>query len=275
MSDVLFNGGVPDAATLAQSRGLHYGDGVFRTMLVERGSVVDWPLHWRKLCADAQILGLERPDEATLLGELQQLANAQARCILKLILVRQSAGRGYAPASRVCDRMLLRYDAPAHDVRFWSAGITAIRADMTLAAQPALAGIKHLNRLEQVLASRSWPAGVQEAIVCNARGEPISGTRSNLFWASRGVLHTPDLGECGVAGMMRGKLIDLAASRGIKIRIGNTPWQSLEEADEVFVCNSIIGLWPVRQLEKRVWNAPGVLTRQCLNALAHPGVGTC
>lgn len=275
MSDLLFNGGVPDAVTLAQSRGLHYGDGVFRTMLVERGSVVDWTLHWHKLGVDAQKLGLEMPDETTLLAEVQQLIHAQARCVLKLILVRQTAGRGYAPASRDCDRVLLRYDAPMHDVGFWRTGITAMRANVTLAAQPALAGIKHLNRLEQVLASRGWPAGVQEAILCNTRGEPVSGTRSNLFWVSQGVLHTADLRECGVAGMMRGKLIDLAALLGIKIRIGNMPWQSLEEADEVFVCNSIIGLWPVKQLERRVWDAPGAITQRCLNALAHPGADAC
>lgn len=270
----MLNGREPDGS-LAHARALHYGDGVFRTMLVHAGQVVDWSRQWHKLLADCQRLGLNPPELDVLEAELQLLASGQMRCVLKLILSRRTTGRGYIPKSNDCDRLLLRSAAPEYPAHFWTQGIAVTRSSVTLSSQPLLAGVKHLNRLEQVLASHDWPEGVQESLQCNERGEPICGTRTNLFWVDEGTLMTPDLGQCGVSGMMRQKILDLQTGRGTTIQVRNVSWQVLEQADEVFLCNSLIGLWPVQQIGRLQRPAPGPLTLDCLRELRHPGIPIC
>ncbi|GAC1624797.1 MAG: aminodeoxychorismate lyase [Nevskia sp.] len=261
-----------DAAPPVLSRGLHYGDGVFRTMLLHGGRVVDLDIQLAKLAADAMALGLSAP--SLLRGEIEAAVEGRAHGVVKLLLLRAGAGRGYRPASDDCDRLLLLYPPPDFPMSNARSGIAAIRSPVTMAAQPRLAGIKHLNRLEQVLASRAWPAGVDEAILGDDRGTPVCGTRSNLFWVARGVLNTPALDRCGVAGVMRAKLLALASRRNLEVRIASQPWSALIAADEAFVCNSLIGIWPLRALDDRTWSAPGPVTADLMQALAHPTLHT-
>lgn len=260
--------GEPALQLPVSARGLHYGDGVFRTLAVHAGQVLDRAAQLAKLAADAARIDLDSP--AGLDAALIQAAAGAQDAVLKLTLMRRDQGRGYRPATRAADSLLLHYDAPAFRPACWREGIRAIRSPIVLAAQPALAGIKHLNRLEQVLASRDWPEPVDEAILGDAKGAPVCGTRSNLFWITRGVVHTPALERCGVAGLMREKLIALCASRGLGLRIADQPWAALLAADEAFVCNSLIGIWPLRALDAREWPAPGPLTADLMQALAHP-----
>lgn len=268
----LFNG-VADSGAALHSRGLHYGDGVFRTLLRQGSRWIDWDRQYAKLAGDAQALQLDAPPAQLLLAEAGQLAGAEAACVLKIILMRQSAARGYAPHTRECDRLLLRYPVPQYPARHWNEGVRAFRSPVQLAAQPRLAGLKHLNRLEQVLASRDWPAGMDEAILSDAEGHPLCGSRSNLFWIAAGRLHTPSLERCGVAGLMRDKILRSAAQGHIETRLQPADWAGLLAADEVFVCNSLIGVWPLRELEGRTWTAPGSITRRLMRALAHPQPG--
>lgn len=265
----LFNGRPADTS-LAFSRALHYGDGVFRTVLVHQGQLLDWDRHLHKLAADSHALDLEPPGLALLSTEAQGMAAGKACAVLKVMLMRQPGTRGYRPQTRTCDRLLTIHQAPQYPVSYWETGIQAFRCVFTLAAQPALAGIKHLNRLEQVLASRDWPADVQEGILCDHTGQVICGTRSNLFWVSGGELFTPDLSTCGVSGLMRSKIIELSSTLNIRMNIRRSVWEKLESADEVFVTNSLIGIWPIRALGARRWPAPGPITRRCMDALKHP-----
>ena len=131
-----------------------------------------------------------------------------------------------------------------------------MRSPVVLSAQPLLAGVKHLGRLEQVIASAHWPAGIDEAIQCDARGRPICGTRSNLFWVARGALYTPELSVCGVAGVMRQKVLELAQALGIRWRVGAWRWREFANSEEAFVTNSLIGIWPLRRCERKRWRAP-------------------
>lgn len=269
MSEALFNGGAPGAA-LAEARGLHYGDGVFRTLLWWQSAPVDWERQWTRLDEDCRTLGLSAPPADVLLEDLRRLGAARAEGVMKILCWRQTQGRGYRPTTSAVDRLVLHYPLPEEPPEHWRQGVIAARSALCLASQPALAGLKHLNRLEQVFASRQWQPGAQEMLMTDAAGHPVCGSRSNLFWVSGGELFTPDLADCGVRGMMRGRILDLAASLGIVTRIVPAPWQALVAADEAFICNSLIGLWPLRELEGRRWAAPGVLTRKLMSALGHP-----
>ena len=126
---------------------------------------------------------------------------------------------------------------------------------------PPLAGVKHLNRLDQILARAEWQDdGIQEGLMQDQKGHVIEGVMSNLFLVSEGVLFTPDLSRCGVAGIVREIILQLADQQHIPVRITDLDIQAVLQADELFVCNSVLGIWPVRQLEERHWQ-PGPVTR--------------
>lgn len=266
----LLNGLPLEGQPLAASRGLHYGDGVFRTCLKFDGQLVDFRLQLQKLERDARALGLEPPEPGLLQKEVEELSAATPSGVLKILLLRAGAGRGYAPRGGAVDRLLLLHPLPDYPAAHWREGIAAFRCGLRLGRQPALAGIKHLNRLEQVLASRDWPEGMGEGILCDERGAPVCGTRSNLFWVAQGTLHTPALDGCGVAGVMRDKILACVTALGLPVRIETRPWKALVEADEAFVSNSLIGIWPLRSLAQRQWPAPGPVTARLAGLLRHP-----
>ena len=125
--------------------------------------------------------------------------------------------------------------------------------------QSRLAGIKHLNRLENVLAAaelndaQSHDNQLAEGLLLDAEGHLIEGTRSNLFMVAQGQLTTPDLSRCGVAGIQRGRIMAWALQHGVTLQVRDVGLEEALHADELFVVNSVIGLWPVRELEQRHW----------------------
>ena len=270
MSAALLFNGVPDAPDLAWHRGLHYGDGIFRTCLIYNSQVLDITEQIDKASRDCAGLGLAPPPAALLARDAGALAANQPRAVLKLMLMRAGHERGYRSAAGVCDRLLCRYPAPQYPAAHWENGVRAARSAFRLAAQPALAGIKHLNRLEQVLAAREWEEGADELIVGDDAGQPLSGTRSNLFWVSGGTLRTPALERCGVAGLMRDKVLAAAAALRLPVTVAAGSWDELERAEEAFLTNSLIGLWPLASLGAHRWSAPGPITRRLTGQLRHP-----
>ena len=266
--DALFNGGpVPD---LSRHRGLNYGDGVFRTCLIYDSYIIDIKEQCNTANQDAARLGLVPVPAPTLEREAARLAAGQARGVLKMVLMRAGAGRGYRGEGGVTDRLLCRYPVPPYAAATWQRGVSACRSDFRLATQPALAGVKHLNRLEQVLASRGWEADADEALLSDEAGRPVGGTRTNLFWVAAGVLHTPALERCGVAGFMRRKVLALAQALALDARVHDAGWPEVEAADEAFLTNSLVGIWPLARLAARRWPAPGPVTRTLMERLAHP-----
>jgi 4-amino-4-deoxychorismate lyase len=269
LSAALWNGQAASGESLL-SRGLHYGDGVFRTMLAIDGEPRMLDRHLEALERDALQLRMQPPPGALLAAECRRLAAGHARVVLKLMLLRKAGGRGYRPDHDDCDRLLLLSEAPQYPPSFVTQGIRAFRSPVILAQQPLLAGAKHLNRLEQVLASRDWPDGVDEGILCDAEGHAVCGTRSNLFWVRDGRLGTSPLGACGVRGVMRHRILELARQQNLNVELRDLSWTALQQADEVFVSNSLIGLWPVRSLGDRMLAAPGAVTSVLLQALSLP-----
>lgn len=243
-----------------RDRGLLYGDGVFRTMRVIRGRAQHWPLHYQKLQHDCDALGIACPDFGLLSGELDKLLAQYPDSVAKLVVTRGEGIRGYAPRNCVNPSHFWDISSlPAYPSDWTKHGIKAKLCRLRLSQQPRLAGIKHLNRLENVLAAAEWDdvslldPEIAEGLLLDTDGNVIEGTRSNLFAVSRGELITPELTRCGVAGVQRDRVIEWAIQHGMPLQIRNAGLEEVLHADELFLVNSIIGLWPIRELEQHRW----------------------
>ncbi len=241
--------GLPSGSVNAEDRGLSYGDGVFRTLQIRRGAPASWLRHYFKLKRDCDALKIICPPIDLLFAELQSLCASQQDCVAKIIITRGVGQRGYAPtACEDATRIISISATPRYDPNYFSAGIALHVCQLKLGHQPLLAGIKHLNRLENVLAARECQeANFPEGLLEDECGLVISGTRSNLFVLHGGTLYTPDLSQCGVAGVQRERVIAWADKHGLPCIIKQINMDELLNADEIFMVNSVFGLWPVRE----------------------------
>lgn len=242
--------GVPSDSISANDRGLMYGDGVFRTMRVRNGLLLNWPRHYSKLLQDCNALNLECPSEPTLADELGQLIQYHFNGVAKIIITRGASTRGYAPPPHpIATRILSTGTAPNYPETFAIDGVRLHICRLQLAHQPRLAGIKHLNRLENVLASTEWnDANIAEGLLFDISGQVIEATRSNIFLVHGGALFTPDLTNCGVAGVQRERVLEWARLHNVPCHISKLNLDDMLMAEEIFLVNSVIGLWPVREM---------------------------
>jgi 4-amino-4-deoxychorismate lyase len=261
MTKLLINGAPGDAIGV-MDRGLAYGDGVFRTLAVSEGKPEFWLKHMAKLAADCAALGIPAPDLATLAAEARQVLQGENQAVLKITVTRGAGGRGYKPPEpAVPTRIVLCAPWPAYTPEMATAGVALCLCETRLGLQPRLAGVKHLNRLEQVLARGEWsdPA-IAEGLMLDSDARVIEGVMSNLFVVKDSEVVTPDLTRCGVAGVMRGLLAESA-------RIADLTLSEVRGADELFMTNSLIGLWPVRQFDGKAYKI-GPVTQRWASALA-------
>ena len=258
--------GEPGGRVAALDRGLAFGDGVFRTLRVSGGRPLNWSRHYERLRADCALLALDAPPEALLLGELSRVAPAEA--VAKIIVTRGAGGRGYSlPSGIATTRIVAAFDPPLHPRERATEGVTARRCAWVLSQQRRLAGAKTLNRLENVLARAEWDdPEIAEGLLGDAGGRVIEGTMSNLFVVKAGVATTPSLDRCGVAGAQRARVIDLLTTRGVRTEVRDLSWDEVADADEVFLTNSLIGVWPVTALED-VRYAVGAIARMAQRAI--------
>lgn len=237
----------------ALDRGLLYGQNVFETIAVSDGKPLLVDLHIMRLRAGCQALSIpyDVSLEKLILDELSALCEQQQRAVVRLCLSMGEGGRGYRnPAQAKPNRILSLHDFPKHPIEHWQEGIELGLVSLTLASQPVLAGIKHGNRLEQIIARSQWQDDWQEALLCDQSGSVIEATQSNVFIARDGAITTPRLDQCGVAGVMREWVLENASKVGVECAIMPLSVADIEAADEVFVSNSLIGLWPVKGFRK-------------------------
>lgn len=255
--------GTPGSSISIHDRGLLYGDGVFRTLRIQNGKPMHWQRHYQKLHHDCEALRLACPPAGLLAEELHSLASQHTEAVAKIIITRGEGGRGYAmPAAANPTRILSLTTPPDYPSHFYTHGVRLRICELRMAQQPSLAGIKHLNRLENVLAAAEWSdPDIPEGLLQDRAGNVVEGTRSNLFAVFGPELATPDLSQCGVAGMQRERVLDWAAQHGTPCSIRQLRVQELYEADELFLVNSIIGLWPVRELQGHTWHNHGLSLR--------------
>jgi len=260
--------GKPGNTISIRDRGLLYGDGVFRTLRVTQGKVLHWPLHYLKLQHDCTALGICCPDEALLCAEQDRLLAQHPDGVLKLIITRGEGARGYAPSTDAVPTRIWDFSPlPVYPPEWTTQGIKVHICNLRLSVQSRLACIKHLNRLENVLAAaelsdaQSHDNMLAEGLLLDADGHLIEGIRSNLFLVSQGQLATPDLSRCGVEGIQRGRVMAWALQHGVTLQVRDIGLEEALHADELFIVNSVIGLWPIRELEQRHWSHFPVATQ--------------
>lgn len=262
MSELLacYVDGQPATKVSVQDRGLQYGDGVFTTATVMSGKPLLWEQHRRRLLDDAARLHMVSPAPALLDDEVAHLCRGADCAALKVMLTRGAEGRGYRPSGTVPARRIMMLWARTSQTQWARDGVMLRLCRTRLSRNPALAGIKHLNRLEQVLARAEWGDDYAEGLMQDTAGAVVEGTMTNIFVVRDGELLTPALHDCGVRGVMRARVLERARGANIASRSVSVSLAMVQDADEIFLTNSLIGIWPVRQFETKEYRI-GPITR--------------
>jgi len=247
LATAVYRGEQPLRALDPADRGLAYGDGLFETVRVSEGRLVWWPAHLHRLARGASTLGIPMPGEDWLCARIAEMLEAAPDdAVFKLILTRGAGGRGYA-AGMLAPTVVLSLHAAPEPI----AAPLALRwCDTRMAIQPALAGLKHLNRLEQVLARREWTdPSIHEGLMLDTDGQVACATAANVFALVQGRWLTPPVDRRGVAGVARAWLLANVTHAG---EAGFTR-DTLESADALFLCSAVRGILPVGSLGQRQW----------------------
>lgn len=240
--------GEPSGTVSVSDRGLAYGDGVFETIRIANGQPLLLDAHLERLITGARRLSMPSDDIADLIQRDIRLADISSRhtAVLKIMLTRGSGGRGYRPDIAPQLRRILTLHDYYPSLVAAREGVRAVFCQTPLGINPRLARIKHMNRLEQVLASAELAVANDafEGLMCDTEGYVVEGTRSNVFIAVDGMLQTPLIDRAGVEGVMRNFIMSIMPVTEVRL----TPDQ-LRSADEVFLCNSVFGVCPVNDLD--------------------------
>lgn len=260
------NGCVADSVAVSE-RGLAYGDGVFETVRVTATGPVLKTQHWQRLVRGLDRLGIVGA-EAALRCEWDTFPGWAQAGVVKVIVTRGCGGRGYQePAQPQPTRILMVQDAPQYPSSYAAVGVAVHPCRSPLAIAPHLAGIKHLNRLEQVLARAEWRGcDFAEGLMADTEGSLVEGVSSNFFLVHAGHVVTPLLDRCGIAGVMRQWIIEQLEQWQVPVTQQRVSRADIEAADEWFFCNSVRGVWPVKFFGRQSWQ-PGPLTRRLQVAL--------
>ena len=276
MTDTTWINGLQTASLDPRDRGLQYGDGLFETIAVFGGHPQCIEDHLDRLQHSAARLKFPDLDVAGLEAEIQLAAGNLEKAVLKLILTRGESARGYRPPEQPePTRIIMTSSWPLWPGEYYLDGVRSRVCDQRLAIQPALAGMKHLNRLEQVLARAEWDdPGIAEGVMLDTEDRLVCGTMSNLYLLSGSDLLTPSLARCGVKGVMRKQVQKAAATLGLQWQESDLRMEDALNADEMYFSNALIGLWPVRELdEHRYTRVDG--GKRLIATLAAQGVRQC
>ncbi len=261
----MINGVMADYLTI-NDRAIHYGDGIFETILCHNSRLFYWHEHYQRLLASANKLQLACPDEQTLLDDIACLLTTDKQAsntdtvvsfVIKIIVTRGSSERGYVFEKNISSNRLVLLTKLAADYSSLLNGVLSTGelfiCKQQVSINESLAGIKHLNRLENVLARNEWNTergnNIADGLMLNASQYVIEGSMSNLFAVKGDALFTPDLSQSGVQGIMRDVIINLAKKNKIQLSIVNMKLDELLAMDALFITNSLIGM--------KVLNKPG------------------
>ncbi len=254
-----------DAPILPSDRAFNYGDGVFTTLCISNHVPQLLQFHLSRLYHDANAIGLHveidgieqaiqdeiartrRKESAYSSGDS---TTSNSKYVLKVHISGGEAGRGYGRSSTYPPLVRIsRHPYPSHYDTLAHKGLSLMCADTRLAIQPLLAGVKHLNRLEQILIKREIEkAEVDEAIVCDANDKLVEASAGNLFIYTESAWYTPSLKGSGVNGVVRQCLVDRLYNENAELHIGEYPLALLYSADAVVVTNALMGVMPVARI---------------------------
>lgn len=252
-------------ATLIEGRGFAYGDGVFETMRAVGGSIPWWPGHRARLALGAARLRIPLPPAERIEVELHDWLACHRDAVVKLIVSRGTGGRGYMPALDAPPAWALIASPLPSPVR--PGGLTLRWCETRLATQPLLAGIKHCNRLEQILARAEWrDSDIDEGLMLDTDDNVVAATAANLFVLREGRWWTPPVDRCGIAGVCRSWALRAFAAGERRLNASE-----VETADALALCNAVRGILPVARLGDRTWAPhPAVADARRRLAAAHP-----
>ncbi len=260
--------GKPGVTIAAEDRGFHYGDGLFETIRISNRQPVLWTHHLRRLEISSLRLGIPLEPPALQEEAMNFLAAFPGNGILKIIITRGSGGRGYKPPeSPVPTRYMQFFPLADNYGNMRERGAALQFCRHVISSSSSLAGVKHLNRLDQVLASREIEPGIDEGLMLDEGGHVIEGIKTNIFVGHNERLFTPDLSYAGVNGVMREYLLDCFGKSGLAVQIKPLKKEDIFQASEIFLCNSVYGVWPATSLldnKRKTELTAGNLTRQAL-----------
>jgi 4-amino-4-deoxychorismate lyase len=251
-------------------RGLAYGDGLFETMAASDGGIRWFDLHLDRLEEGCRRLEIPAPSRSLLADEIGAHCPKNGRAVVKLIVTRGPGVRGYLPPEpSTPTRVLAISPWPEYPDSYYHDGISARVCQLRLGENAALAGIKHLCRLEQVLAQLELRGyAVQQGLLLDTSGHVAGGTSSNLFAVHGDHLTTPTLARCGIKGVMRRAVLETARTLGIRADERDVTLDEVFAADELFVTNALFGIWPVTDIEGRRFRV-GATTRRLMSELGY------
>jgi 4-amino-4-deoxychorismate lyase len=260
--------GSETAGIAADDRGLQYGDGLFETMAATGGRIPLLPLHLARLEEGCRRLGIPMPSAGLIESECERVLEGLGTGTVKLTITRGPGPRGYRPPAEPSVTRIVASSAarPRGDALV---PLVVRLCDTRLGLNPLLAGLKHLNRLEQVMACSEWDdPEIGEGLMLSTDGRLISATAANVFLVEAGRVVTPAIRDCGVAGVMRQVVLAAAEDGGQLAAIEDLHPERLVAADEVFVTNAVVGIRPVQELVGvRRW-ATGAVTRALMDRIA-------
>lgn len=263
-----------------RDRAVQYGDGLFETIAIRDGQPRFWPLHIKRLQLGCHRLGIAAPDEAELAADLDaalhQCAFDTTHCAAKIVVTAGTGQRGYRRSGGAGPSVWIGvFRAQKIPASAYKDGIDVRLCHLRLAKQPQLAGLKTLNRLEQVMACAEWDdSNIFEGLMLDPDDRLICGTMSNVFIVTANSLKTPAITRCGVAGIMRQHLLAIIADAGIDCEVADISVGESLAADEMFLTNSQFGVLPVRRCGQHTWSQH-VVSRQIMALAAQNDVPEC
>ncbi len=244
---VLVNGEAADLVS-AQDRGLAYGDGLFESIRLVNAAAPLWDRHMQRLSESCVRLHMPSPDRAQLWREALAVSRDMPQCVVRITWTRGIGERGYAPPIVSQPTRVVAAFAPPAVADPAGNGLRMRICDLQLAEQPMLASMKHLNRLEQVLARAEWhDPSIAEGLLCDSRSRVISATMANVFAVIDGQLLTPSVDRCGVAGVARAEVLAMLPDA----KVTELMLDAVMNASEIFLTSSVRGILPVKSLGER------------------------
>jgi len=265
MNKILING-KKDNRISVTDRGFQYGDCLFETIAYKNNTLIYWREHLQGMNNACKFLDLEIIDEDIWLKDIKKtIKDNDQDLVIKLIYSRGEAQRGYKiPESTSVMRVVMSSPLPVYAEELYSQGVRLTICETPASSNSRLAGIKHLNKLENILARNEWSdKKIFEGLMLDDFNNVIEGTMTNLFVVKNNSLYTPILKRSGVNGIIRQRIIDLAKNDNIVTQQIEIKLDKLLEMDEIFISNSLIGLCPVNKIDTNYYKI-GSITKQLM-----------
>jgi 4-amino-4-deoxychorismate lyase len=235
-------------------RAFQYGDGIFRTFVVENKKPRHWKYQYKKIIEDCLAIKIKPPKEKELLSDIASLFRNNKKAVGKFIISRGLSERGYKfNKDIVHNRFLIKTKMPSYPKAIFSSGVNLYVCKHRL--NPSiLSGVKHLNRLENVMARQEWKSDqYADGILLDTDGNVIECISSNIFMRIGKVIYTPKIRDVGIKGVTRELTIKISSQLGFKVKEAIFSLNKLLEADEVLITNSLFGVLQVKKIKNISW----------------------